>query len=98
VGRKVEKKSSICSLLRNFLTQKAAGFAQRKMIRSPSARSSILLRRNIGQPLLFAKISNIITNRTFLPGKCSWPCFLAKISNASHKFAQIEFVPTMKRI
>jgi len=50
------------------LTQKAAGFARHKMIRSPSARSNILLRKNIDQPLLFAKISNIITNRTF-PGE-----------------------------
>jgi len=52
--------------LRNFLTQKAAGFARRKMIRSPSARSNILLRKKNGPPLLFAKISNVMTNRTFL--------------------------------
>lgn len=71
MGRKIEKKSSICSLLRNFLTQKAAGFAQRKMIRSPSAHSNILLRKNVSPPLLFAKISDAITNRTFLPRRCS---------------------------
>jgi len=56
-------------LARNFLTQKAAGFARGKIIRSPSALSDILLRRNIDQPLLFAKISDAITNRTFLLGE-----------------------------
>jgi hypothetical protein len=40
--------------------------------------------KRYSQPLLFAKISNVIANQTF-PEKCGRPRSLAKISNASHK-------------
>jgi hypothetical protein len=56
--------------LRNFLTQKATGFcrAQNNSLAFRSLR--ILLRERNSQPLLFAKISKVIKNRTFPYGIC----------------------------
>jgi len=70
--------------LTNFLTQKAAGFcwAQNNSLALGSLR--YFAWKRYSQPSLFAKISNVIANRTF-PRKCGRPSFLAKISDASHK-------------
>jgi len=51
--------------LRNFLTQKAAGFCRAQNNSLAACSLKILLRKKNSQPLLFAKISNVIANRTF---------------------------------
>lgn len=70
--------------LRNFLTQKAAGFSRAQNNSLALSSLKYFAWKRYSQPLLFAKISNVIANRTF-PQRCEWPSFLAKISYASHK-------------
>jgi len=74
--------------LRNFLTQKAAGFsrAQNNSLAFGSLKNFAWKR--YGQPLLFAKISDVIANRTF-PRKCEGRGSLAKISNDSQKLSAL---------
>jgi hypothetical protein len=51
--------------LRNFLTQKASGFCKAQDNSLTFGSLKILLRKRNSQPLLFAKISKVIKNRTF---------------------------------
>jgi len=51
--------------LRNFLTQKTAGFSKAQNNSLAFGSLKILLRKKNSQPLFFAKISNVIANRTF---------------------------------
>jgi len=79
-----KREKSDLLFLRNFLTQKATGFgmAQNNSLAFGSLRYFAWKRYN--QPSLFAKISNVIANRTF-PKESERPSFLAKISDACHK-------------
>jgi len=51
--------------LRNFQTQKSAGFSKAQNNSRAFGSLKILLTKKYSQPLLFAKISNVIANRTF---------------------------------
>jgi len=79
-----EREKFYLLILRNFLTQKSAGFCRAQ--NNSRARGSLkyFAWKRYTQPLLFAKISNVFANRTF-PKGWGWPRSLTKISNASQK-------------
>ena len=70
--------------LRNFLTQKAAGFSRVQNNSLALGSLKYFAWKRYSQPLLFAKISNVIANRTS-PMGYELPSFLAKIFNGFHK-------------